>query len=202
MRRLLYCIGGVLLSATAVADTVQDVMAILGRHALVRASYEQHKRVAGRKRELRSSGTLVFARNQGVLLEMNLPAVSQLVMTESTIVQRSAGQTTRLKLQQSPLGAAATVFGQLASGNLQQLQQNFAVSASSTSTTPWELKLTPRSEAVKKSLQEIRLGGDQFLQEITLIDTRGGRVLLQLADHQTQPETLSADESELFQLAH
>jgi len=118
------------------------------------------------------------------------------------IVQRSAGQTMRLKLQQSPLGAAATVFGQLASGNLQQLQQNFAVSASSTGTTQWELKLTPRSEAVKKSLQEIRLGGDQFLQEITLFDTRGGRVLLQLADHQTQPETLSADESELFQLAH
>ena len=202
MKRLLCCIGGLLLSATAVADTVQDVMGILGRHVLVRASYEQHKRVAGRKRELRSSGTLVFARNQGVLLEMNLPAVSQLVMTESMIVQRSAGQTTRLKLQQSPLGAAATVFGQLPSGNLQQLQQNFAVSASSTGTTQWELKLTPRSEAVKKSLQEIRLGGDQFLQEITLFDTRGGRVLLQLADHQTQPETLSADESELFQLAH
>jgi len=124
MKRLLCCIGGLLLSATAVADTVQDVMAILGRHVLVRASYEQHKRVAGRKRELRSSGTLVFARNQGVLLEMNLPAVSQLVMTDTVIVQRSAGQTMRLKLQQSPLGAAATVFGQLASGNLQQLQQN------------------------------------------------------------------------------
>ena len=202
MKPLLCFISGLLLSATAVADTVQDVMDILGRHALVRASYEQHKRVAGRKRELRSSGTLVFARHQGVLLEMNLPAVSQLVMTESMIVQRTAGQTTRLTLQQSPLGAAATVFGQLASGNLQQLQQNFTVSASSLSTTQWELKLAPRSEAVKKSLQEIRLGGEQFLQEITLIDTRGGRVLLQLADHQTQPETLSADESELFQLAH
>ncbi len=202
MKSLLWFAIALLPSAGAAADTVQDVLAILTSHPLVRASYEQHKRVAGRKRELHSSGTLVFVRHQGVLLAMSSPATAQLVMTGSVIVQRSAGQTTRLEFRQSPFGAAASAFGQLASGDVQQLQQSFDVTASGSGDAQWELQLRPRAAALKKSLLMLRLSGSDFLREIEIDDVRGGRVLLQLRDHKTQPEALSDDEAELFRLAH
>lgn len=202
MKPLLCLVIALLSCARATADTVDDVLAILGSHPLVRASYEQHKHVPGRKRDLLSSGTLVFARNQGVLLKITAPAEAQLVMSASMIVQRSANQTTRLELRQSPFGAAATVFGQLASGDVQQLQQGFVVTATGSGSTQWELQLTPRAESLRKTLTGLKLSGSDFLREIEIDDTRGGRVLLQLTGHQTQPDTLSADEAELFSLAH
>jgi len=201
MKRLALLLAALLPGVAAAAENLQDVMAILARHAVVRADYTQRKHVAGRKHDFLSSGALVFVRHQGVLLTMKSPATSQLVMTAATIVVRTARRTTRINPAQSPFGPAAMVFGQLAGGDLQLLQQNFAVASLATHDGSWHLQLKPLAAPMKKALASLELAGDEYLRTITLVDPRGGQVALQLDHHQTQPDTLGTDELELFHLA-
>jgi hypothetical protein len=93
------------LSAPSRADELGDVLQILASEPLVRADFKQEKFVSGLKQPLRSSGQLIFANRDGVILQMRAPAASELVMSDQFVVQKSARRQSRIGLDQSPFGA-------------------------------------------------------------------------------------------------
>ncbi len=109
---------------------------------------------------------------QGVLLSMQTPASSELVMSDTTIVQRTSGKATRLRLGGSPYAAVASVFSHLASGDAARLLTTFTVESIDSDGMAWTLRLRPRNRKLQAMLLQVSLAGDEYLREIQIEDER------------------------------
>jgi hypothetical protein len=189
-------------SLAARADDLQEVLKVLAAHPLLRTDFSQEKTLPALKKPLHSEGRLIFAGQEGVLLLIKKPVQAQLVITPDVLLQKTARTQTRLRLDQSPYGAMAGIFGQLMSGDVKKLQQSFTVQSVENKGPSWILRLTPRDKRLQKLFKSLRISGDDYLREVQISETGDGETLMRLSAHSTAPASLSDDERALFALAH
>jgi hypothetical protein len=148
-----------------------------------------------------SKGTVLFSKNQGVLWQIQSPVKADLVVTPRKLVQKTQRTSSQIEVDKTPYGSVATMFLQLMSGNEAALAKNFNVVSANYSPTQWNVSLTPKSSLFKKLFVQVDAHGQRYVDRITILEQANNRTIIRFSQQTAQPQTLTAAENALFQLA-
>lgn len=180
---------------------LKQVFAQLGATPVVRAQFEQQKKLAALNKTYVSKGTVLFSKNQGVLWQIQSPVKADLVVTPRKLVQKTQRTSSQIEVDKTPYGSVATMFLQLMSGNEAALAKNFNVVFANYSPTQWNVSLTPKSSLFKKLFVQVDAQGQRYVDRITILEQANNRTIIRFSQQTAQPQTLTAAENALFQLA-
>lgn len=200
----LLCIWILVLFAPAVSaqnNALQQIFNQLGGAPLVRAQFEQQKKLVSLNKTYSSKGQILFNKNQGVLWQIQRPVVANLVVTPHKLVQKTQRTSTQVEVDKTPYGSVATMFLQLMSGNQAALAKNFNVVSANYSARQWNAVLTPKSPLLKKLFVRVDIQGQEYIDRITIQEQANNQTVIRFSQHSTQPQTLTTVEHALFQLA-
>jgi hypothetical protein len=159
MRRLLaaalLCVAApaALPAYSAEPDLLERIGAQIGQHAVVRAEFTQTRQMAAMKRPLATSGRLVYARQQGVLWQIEQPYRIGYVLGEERIAEIAADGTRRERRVRDVPGLAqvSRVLRALFGAEAAVLREHFEVTQRG-DVTKWELELKPRQPQLAQFL--------------------------------------------------
>ncbi|MDN5543198.1 MAG: outer membrane lipoprotein carrier protein LolA [Acinetobacter sp.] len=180
---------------------LKQVFAQLGATPVVRAQFEQQKKLASLNKTYVSKGTVLFSKNQGVLWQIQSPVKADLVVTPRKLVQKTQRTSSQIEVDKTPYGSVATMFLQLMSGNEAALAKNFNVVSANYSPMQWNVSLTPKSSLFKKLFVQVDAQGQRYVDRITILEQANNRTIIRFSQQTAQPQTLTATENALFQLA-
>ena len=167
---------------------------------MVRADFEQQKKLASLNKTFVSNGTLSFAKSNGVLWQIKRPVQADLIVTQKKLVQKTQRTYSQIQIDQSPYSSVATLFLQLMSGDAKALAKNFNVVSADYRATGWKIVLTPKSNLFKKLFVRIEAQGQQYVDKIVIQEQANNSTTI-LFRNQTTQSKLTAAEDALFQLA-
>lgn len=180
---------------------LKQVFAQLGATPVVRAQFEQQKKLASLNKTYVSKGIVLFSKNQGVLWQIQSPVKADLVVTQRKLVQKTQRTSSQIEVDKTPYGSVATMFLQLMSGNEAALAKNFNVVSANYSPMQWNVSLTPKSSLFKKLFVQVDAQGQHYVDRITILEQANNRTIIRFSQQTAQPQTLTAAENALFQLA-
>ena len=200
---------GSMLSTSVYAEVnpveIQQVFQQLSAHSVVRAQFEQSKQLGSVNKTFKSTGKVLFAKNNGVLWQMQTPVQADMVMTPKKLVQKTARTQSEIKLDKSPYGAVANVFLQLMTGDVKTLQQNFNIQSAEINRNQqpatWQIRLTPKAPILQKLFNVVEASGAEYVQRMVIYDKSQNSTIINFKQQTNQPSTLSTSEHALFQLA-
>jgi outer membrane lipoprotein-sorting protein len=201
--RLLLFAAAVLAAGVACGaepSLLEGLRAQFARHAVVRADFIQEKRIQGMTRLLVSEGRFVYARDQGVVWQVERPYRAAYVLMGTHLIEVAADGSRRIIAVADLPGLAevSRVFRAVLGGDTAALAEQFRIEASG-SLARWQLRLTPRSDAFRKAIPLIVLAGSEFLERVDLDEAAGDHTAIRL--QRTRPgDALSADESAAFKV--
>ena len=186
--------------AFANTDQVSAIFQQLSKNDVVRADFEQQKKLASLNKTFVSNGTLSFAKSNGVLWQIKRPVQADLIVTQKKLVQKTQRTCSQIQIDQSPYSSVATLFLQLMSGDAKALAKNFNVVSADYRATGWKIVLTPKSNLFKKLFVRIEAQGQQYVDKIVIQEQANNSTTI-LFRNQTTQSKLTAAEDALFQLA-
>ena len=192
-----------LLSTTTYAQNsdLKQIFTQLSASSVVRANFVQHKKLASLNKTYVSKGTVVFTKNSGVLWQIQSPVKADLIVTPKKIVQKTQRTYSQIEVDKTPYGSVATMFLQLMSGNETALAKNFNVVSANYSPTKWNVSLTPKSGLFKKLFVKVDAQGQRYVDQIVIQEQANNSTTIRFSQQAAQPQTLTAAENALFQLA-
>lgn len=191
-----------LFSVFSYADSaaVSTIFQQLAKSDVVRADFEQQKKLASLNKTFVSNGTLTFAKSNGVLWKIKRPVQADLIVTQKKLVQKTQRTYSQIQIDQSPYSSVATLFLQLMSGDEKALAKNFNVVSADYRPTGWNVALTPKSGLFKKLFVRIEAQGQQYVDKIVIQEQANNSTTI-LFRNQNTPLKLTVAEDALFQLA-
>ena len=186
--------------AFANTDQVSAIFQQLSKNDVVRADFEQQKKLASLNKTFVSNGTLSFTKSNGVLWQIKRPVQADLIVTQKKLVQKTQRTYSQIQIDQSPYSSVATLFLQLMSGDAKALAKNFNVVSADYRATGWKIVLTPKSNLFKKLFVLIEAQGQQYVDKIVIQEQANNSTTI-LFRNQTNQSKLTAAEDALFQLA-
>lgn len=189
------------ISASAHADQVSTIFNQLAKSELIRADFEQQKKLASLNKTFVSNGTLTFAKSNGVLWQIKRPVQADLIVTQKKLIQKTQRTYSQIQIDQSPYSSVATLFLQLMSGDDKALAKNFNVLSANYSSAGWNIALIPKSALFKKLFLRIDAQGQQYVNKIVIQEQANNSTTILFRNQTTQPNQLTAAEDALFQLA-
>lgn len=192
-----------LLSTTTHAQNsdLKQIFTQLSASSVVRANFVQHKKLASLNKTYVSKGTVVFTKNSGVLWQIQSPVKADLIVTSKKVVQKTQRTYSQIEVDKTPYGSVATMFLQLMSGNETALAKNFNVVSANYSPTKWNVSLTPKSGLFKKLFVKVDVQGQRYVDQIVIQEQANNSTTIRFSQQTAQPQTLTAAENALFQLA-
>lgn len=166
---------------------------------IIRANFTQLKTVKGFAKPLQSSGTMLIAKEHGLVWQQLRPFPMQMLLDDKRMVQSINNQTPQVITAESnpQMFQFNHLLRALFQADQAALNQYFKMNFSAQN-GKWQLELIPIASPLDKIFSRIELGGEQFLQAIQLFDRQGDLTELRLSDHQLTPTQLSDDEQKLF----
>ncbi len=180
---------------------LKQIFTQLSASSVVRANFVQHKKLASLNKTYVSKGTVVFTKNSGVLWQIQSPVKADLIVTPKKIVQKTQRTYSQIEVDKTPYGSVATMFLQLMSGNETALAKNFNVVSANYSPTKWNVSLTPKSGLFKKLFVKVDAQGQRYVDQIVIQEQANNSTTIRFSQQTAQPQTLTAAENALFQLA-
>ena len=168
--------------AVAAADDLGDrIVERLASYPVVRADFVQERTSASLTKPVSSSGRMVFAREHGVLWQVETPVKVALVFTANG---DSAG------------GAAQAEMGRLIraiiAGDLRELRTTFELEPRG-DLERWTIRLTPRARELAQYLRAIELGGSRHLEGIAIEEASGDRTIMRMRNFVVAPDLDAAE---------
>lgn len=198
-------LGGFSSQAYSATNTEQSqvlqIFQQLSATPLVRANFEQKKQLAALNKTFSSKGTILFSKNQGVLWGIQQPVQADLIVTAQKIVQKTQRTYSQIDVGNSPYAAVATMFLQLMAGDRSALEKNFNVVSANYSQAQWHVALTPKSNLFKKLFVRVDAQGQRFVNRLVITEKDNSTTTIIFSQQSVQPQTLTAAEHALFQLA-
>lgn len=182
-------------------DQVKPIFKQLAATPMVRAQFQQKKKLAALNKTYVSNGTILFSKQHGVVWNIQQPVQASLIVTPQKMVQKTQRTMSQIQIDKSPYGSVATLFLQLMSGNEAALLKNFNIVSANYSPTHWKVSLTPKSSLFKKLFVQVDAEGQKFVDRIVITEKANNSTTILFSQHNTQPQTLTAAEHALFQLA-
>ncbi|MEB3753610.1 outer membrane lipoprotein carrier protein LolA [Acinetobacter sp. MD2(2019)] len=168
---------------------------------IVHAQFEQEKKLTALNRTYVSKGNVLFSKQQGVLWQMHSPVQADLIVTPEKLVQKTQRTMSQIDVKQSPYGSVATLFLQLMAGDEKALASHFNVLNVQKNPQGWMVALSPKSSLFKKLFNQVNVQGGRFVNQIVIQEKDGNITQIHFSQQTTQPQTLTAQEYALFQLA-
>ena len=192
-----------LLSQPVYAQNLQlrQIFGQLSETPTVRANFEQQKKLASMNKTFVSKGTVLFSKSQGVIWKIQNPVKADLIVTPRKLVQKTQRTHSQIEIDKSPYGSVATMFLQLMSGNEAALAKNFNIVSASYTPVQWNVALTPKSSLFKKLFVRVDAQGQRYVDRIVIREKANNSTTIRFSQQTTQPQTLTAEENALFQLA-
>lgn len=183
-------------------DPLQQIADQLGQQNVLRLPFEQTKRVVVLSKPLVSSGTMIFAKEHGLIWRTEKPFLSVMAITAFGIVRHDSGGT-RVVMRSSEHRAAehfSKTFLSLFSGDLDSVKSAFDILPETTAgSSSWSLRLTPKRSALRKVIAEIALRGSPEPVEFILKEANGDET--RIAFHAGSPSQteLTNEDRQLFE---
>ena len=188
-------------TAHAQNTELQKVFQQLSATPVVRADFVQQKKLASLNKTYVSKGIVLFSKNSGVLWQIQSPVKADLIVTPKKLVQKTQRTYSQIDVEKTPYGSVATMFLQLMSGSEAALAKNFNVVSAQYSPTAWSVALTPKSNLFKKLFDRVDAQGQRYVDRIVIQEKAGNSTTIRFSQQTSQPQTLTAAENALFQLA-
>jgi len=155
------------------APSAGSLTAHLKEAAVVHADFSQVRTLAALSRPVKASGSLVLARDLGVIWELRRPVALTYVMgPRGLLVVTPEGRRDRRSAREAPMVAQlGQVFQSLVQGDLKGLEAWFTVTGRGTP-QHWEVTLLPRPQAAA-FLKRVELSGGLAIQRIRLEEAGG-----------------------------
>ena len=180
---------------------LKQIFTQLAATPVVRANFEQHKKLASLNKTYVSKGNILFHKNQGVLWQIQSPVKADLIVTEKKLVQKTQRTSSQIAVDKTPYGSVATMFLQLMSGNEAALAKNFNVVSVRYTPAAWNVSLKPKSSLFKKLFVQVDAQGQRYVNQIVIYEQAQNSTTIRFSQHSSQPPSLTAAEHALFQLA-
>jgi len=190
-------------AGAAAAATVTDkvllttLLSRLRQHDAVKLGFVQLKTLRILKKPLRSEGNLVFLRGKGMLWQVTAPVAATYVLTAQGMREVAADTTATQPSTNSAAPNVLPLFDAIFAGDEAALAQHFDYQVSGTP-QQWKLNLVPRDEMLARIFNHLELDGRDYIDNITLFDTRGDQTRIELHAPQFGSDKLSADEVSLL----
>jgi outer membrane lipoprotein-sorting protein len=186
-------------SATAAEDSalLDALSARFSNTPVVSADFTQTRTLSALTRPVKSSGRLVYARERGVIWQIDKPYRATYAIDDERIVEIDGNNARRVKSTRVAPAVAEVgrVFRSIVSGDRKTLLDYFRVSASG-DPAKWELKLAPKDK-VAPFLKSVTVRGGQFIEHIGLTEPSGDRTDLAF-ERQRADAALSDADARLF----
>jgi outer membrane lipoprotein-sorting protein len=178
----------------------QKIRGRLGGSEVLRAEFNQSKKIKALKRPLISQGQFIFARNTGVGWIVKKPFPSTFIMKPDALIQEDAkGKRQTIPVDKHPwTRMISDAFLSMFSGSADDMTKHFFIYYHEAETA-WSIGLKPRDERLKQVFNALILSGaDEDLQQIIMDETSGDATTINFSNLQTEPGKLTAKELQLF----
>lgn len=206
---LLACLG-VMWFALAICCRVQaaesDALAEISRRLAavntaqsLQAEYVQTKRIAVLKNPVRTTGSVVFLRDRGMLWRIDKPYRGAYLLGRDVVVEYAAdGSARRRPLRDVPAMAyVGEVLKAIVRGDPQKLSEHFELRGAS-SGAAWTLRLTPKAE-LARFLTGISLRGGRFVEEVDVEEAGGDSTHIDFSNTRLDAALADADRAMLHE---
>jgi hypothetical protein len=193
-----FCLAAALLPAPLPAQGALDALtAHLRDAALVHLDFTQTRHLQALSRPLKSSGSMVLARDKGVIWAIARPvAITYVIGPKGLLVVNPDGSQERKGARETPMVAQmGRIFQAVAQGDWQPLESLFSVTGEGRPER-WSVTLLPKPQAAP-FLKRIRLDGGAFVERIRIDEAGGDRQELAF-EHQRTDAPLTAAETKLL----
>ncbi|WP_272932523.1 outer membrane lipoprotein carrier protein LolA [Sulfidibacter corallicola] len=182
-------------------EAFQRVARRLQAVRVLRAHFDQTKKITALRRPLLSSGRFLFSADHGLYWHTIKPFDSLFLVTQSGITQREDGETTlNIAASEQPIVHGFTeIFLALFGGDTSALQRSFDLYFQGDQ-EHWTLGLKPKDRVMKRLIDHITLRGVDTVARIDFHETSGDVTQISLSDVQTEPPQLTEAELDLFGL--
>ncbi|WP_410515735.1 outer membrane lipoprotein carrier protein LolA [Pantoea allii] len=189
-----------LISPFVSALTLDDLQQRFTTQPVIRAHFDQIRTIKDMPQPLKSQGTMLIARDQGLLWDQTRPFPMQLLLDDKRMVQVINGQPPQtITADNNPqMFQFNHLLRALFQADRKVLEQNFRVDFADRGEGRWTLRLTPVTTPLDKIFTSIDLSGNTYLQHIQLNDKQGDRTDITLSQHQLTPAQLTNDERQRF----
>lgn len=170
----------------------------LAKTPVLRGNFIQRKFLSGIPKPLKSSGSYVIARDQGIWWHTQLPFDSDFILTQTSMVQLDDGKVSaRLTADQQPgLRVVGDVFFSIFSLDPATLAGNFELFGQRGERDAWIMGLRPRAAAMRNVMSETVITGATRVDKVEFWDSHGDRTEITLSSSNVAP--LSPEEAALF----
>jgi len=195
---LLACFAAPLAAAPA-DDIASRLGARLEQVPVLRAEFVQSKTMAAFKKPLVTRGRLVFARQQGVLWQIEQPLKLAYVLQEGRMLEIDDSGVAQARTTQDVPGIAQVgrIFRALLGGQTKALADLFDCTSSGDPERAWTLILVPRTPQVAQFIQRITLSGGRHVDSIRIEEAGGDTATIRFRQTSEAME-LTAAERNLF----
>lgn len=189
-----------LISPFVSALTLDDLQQRFTEQPVIRAHFDQTRKIKDLPQPLRSQGQMLIARDQGLLWDQTSPFPMQLLLDDKRMVQVINGQPPQIiTAENNPqMFQFNHLLRALFQADRKVLEQNFRVEFADKGEGRWTLRLTPTTTPLDKIFNTIDLAGQTYLESIQLNDKQGDRTDIALTQHQLTPAQLTDDERQRF----
>lgn len=171
----------------------------LAKTPVLRGNFIQRKFLSGIPKPLKSSGSYVIARDQGIWWHTQLPFDSDFILTQTSMVQLDDGKVSaRLTADQQPgLRVVGDVFFSIFSLDPATLAGNFELFGQRGERDAWIMGLRPRAAAMRNVMSETVITGATRVDKVEFWDSHGDRTEITLSSS-SNVAPLSPEEAALF----
>lgn len=189
-----------LISPFVSAMTLDTLQQRFTEQPVIRAHFDQTRTIKDLPQPLHSQGTMLIARDRGLLWDQTSPFPMQLLLDDKRMVQAVNGQPPQtITAENNPqMFQFNHLLRALFQADRAVLEQNFRVDFKDQGAGRWTLSLTPTTTPLDKIFATIDLAGKDYLQRIVLNDKQGDRTDIVLSQHQLTPAQLTDDERQRF----
>ena len=180
---------------------ISQIFQLLSQSPVVRADFVQQKKLSSLNKTFISNGQVLFSKNLGVIWQIQQPVKADLVVTPRKVVQKTQRTMSQIEIDKSQYGSVATMFLQLMAGNETALAKNFNVDAAHYTNSGWDITLTPKTSLFKKLFIKVNAQGGRYVNRIVITEQANNMTIINFSHQTVQPQSLSASENALFQLA-
>ena len=176
-----------------------SLTAHLQEASILHLDFTQTRTLAALSRPLKSSGSLVLARDLGVIWELRRPAALTYVMgPKGLTVVTAQGRKERKSSREAPMVAQmGRIFQSLTQGDWHGLEAFFTVTGQGTAQR-WEVTLLPKPPTAA-FLKVVQLSGGRFMERIRLDEATGDRMEIRFEHQRTDAPLTEAEKSLLAQ---
>ena len=133
-------------------------------------TFEQIRHIEGVPLPLVSQGKFYYHRQQGIQWQTLAPVSNEIIIREDGLYTLSSQDEEPI---QSGHAVMAEILLSIFSGNLAALQQHFEIEEKDGEQQGWVLQLTPLNHGLANYLRLIEIDGQDYAEEIRLIEASG-----------------------------